>query len=177
MELRQLFDDDNAVSPVIGVILMVAITVILAAVIATFVLGLGEQVSSTAPQATFSFEFENTSDNRAGNLTITHDGGDTIKTKELYLRGQDAETGDMWTDGTPEESFSITWYDLNAGQESPDIAENEITASSSVGDAKATSAGDFAEIGMFSNGSVRVVYQAQKGDNSATLAQWSGPDA
>lgn len=34
-------DDDRAVSPVIGVILMVAITVILAAVIAAFVLGIG----------------------------------------------------------------------------------------------------------------------------------------
>ncbi|MEF8887928.1 MAG: type IV pilin N-terminal domain-containing protein, partial [Haloarculaceae archaeon] len=43
-------DEDRGVSPVIGVILMVAITVILAAVIATFVLGLGEQVSQTSPQ-------------------------------------------------------------------------------------------------------------------------------
>ncbi|WP_338071862.1 type IV pilin N-terminal domain-containing protein [Halorutilus salinus] len=38
-------NDDSAVSPVIGVILMVAITVILAAVIGTFVLGLGEKRS------------------------------------------------------------------------------------------------------------------------------------
>ena len=38
----------EAVSPVIGVILMVAITVILAAVIGTFVLGLGENVSSAS---------------------------------------------------------------------------------------------------------------------------------
>ena len=35
--------DERAVSPVIGVILMVAITVILAAVIATFVFGLGSK--------------------------------------------------------------------------------------------------------------------------------------
>jgi len=40
--------DDSAVSPVIGVILMVAITVILAAVIGTFVLGLGDQVEQNA---------------------------------------------------------------------------------------------------------------------------------
>jgi flagellin-like protein len=40
MNFKQLFtDDEDAVSPVIGVILMVAITVILAAVIGTFVLG------------------------------------------------------------------------------------------------------------------------------------------
>jgi flagellin-like protein len=37
--------DDRGVSPVIGVILMVAITVILAAVIASFVLGFGDSVS------------------------------------------------------------------------------------------------------------------------------------
>lgn len=41
-------DDEDGVSPVIGVILMVAITVILAAVIGTFVLGLGDNISSTA---------------------------------------------------------------------------------------------------------------------------------
>ncbi|MEF8869094.1 MAG: type IV pilin N-terminal domain-containing protein, partial [Haloarculaceae archaeon] len=53
MQLKRLLTDDDAVSPVIGVILMVAITVILAAVIGTFVLGLGDQVQSTAPQASF----------------------------------------------------------------------------------------------------------------------------
>ncbi|MCU4972919.1 type IV pilin N-terminal domain-containing protein [Halobacteria archaeon AArc-m2/3/4] len=41
-------DDERAVSPVIGVILMVAITVILAAVIAAFVLDLGQSQSASA---------------------------------------------------------------------------------------------------------------------------------
>lgn len=46
MNVTNLFEgDDRAVSPVIGVILMVAITVILAAVIGTFVLGLGDSLS------------------------------------------------------------------------------------------------------------------------------------
>ncbi|OYR65297.1 type IV pilin [Halorubrum ezzemoulense] len=40
--------DERAVSPVIGVILMVAITVILAAVIGTFVLGLGDSLQTSA---------------------------------------------------------------------------------------------------------------------------------
>jgi len=72
MELRKLLGDDKGVSPVIGVILMVAITVILAAVIGTFVLGLGDQVQDTAPQASFTFEFA------SEDVTVTHDGGDTI---------------------------------------------------------------------------------------------------
>jgi len=54
MRFKELFADDDAVSPVIGVILMVAITVILAAVIASFVLGLGP--GSAAPTANFDFE-------------------------------------------------------------------------------------------------------------------------
>jgi len=40
--------DERGVSPVIGVILMVAITVILAAVIASFVLGFGDSVDTNA---------------------------------------------------------------------------------------------------------------------------------
>jgi len=50
--------EDRAVSPVIGVILMVAITVILAAVIGTFVLGLGESVEQN-PSAGVTVENDN----------------------------------------------------------------------------------------------------------------------
>lgn len=49
--------DDDAVSPVIGVILMVAITVILAAVIGTFVLGLGQNVQENV-RAGVNAEFD-----------------------------------------------------------------------------------------------------------------------
>jgi len=42
---RKFSKDEDAVSPVIGVILMVAITVILAAVIAAFVFGMGSSLS------------------------------------------------------------------------------------------------------------------------------------
>lgn len=43
----KLRENEEAVSPVIGVILMVAITVILAAVIAAFVFGMGSDVQTT----------------------------------------------------------------------------------------------------------------------------------
>ncbi|MEZ5334842.1 MAG: type IV pilin N-terminal domain-containing protein [Methanolobus sp.] len=49
MSKANQFLDEDAVSPVIGVILMVAITVILAAVIAAFVFGMGPP--EQAPQA------------------------------------------------------------------------------------------------------------------------------
>ncbi|ELY81345.1 type IV pilin [Natrinema gari] len=54
-------DNERAVSPVIGVILMVAITVILAAVIAAFVLDLGGSVGQEA-QAGVSIEVDEEAD-------------------------------------------------------------------------------------------------------------------
>jgi flagellin-like protein len=86
MRLKQLFEDDDAVSPVIGVILMVAITVILAAVIASFVLGLGDQ-NNPAPTADFNFNWENTGSS-SGPLTITHGDGDELSATQTFVRGQ-----------------------------------------------------------------------------------------
>ena len=62
---NKLSADDRAVSPVVGVILMVAITVILAAVIGTFVLDLGSN-QSAPPRAGLSYEEE-----ASGDITIT----------------------------------------------------------------------------------------------------------
>ena len=94
MKLKQLFTDDSAVSPVIGVILMVAITVILAAVIGSFVLNLGQGVQQTAPQASFSFDYEN-----GTNVTITHQSGDSVEAARLNTTGLSATTTSVgWSD-------------------------------------------------------------------------------
>jgi flagellin-like protein len=66
MKIGELFTDEEAVSPVIGVILMVAITVILAAVIGAFVLNIGGS-QDTAPSASFDFEETDT----AGQVEVT----------------------------------------------------------------------------------------------------------
>jgi flagellin-like protein len=97
MQVTQLFtsDDERAVSPVIGVILMVAITVILAAVIGTFVLGLGDQVQQTSPNAQWDWE-EDSSDN----LNITHEGGDSIDAARLEVTGTNADADGSGDGGT-----------------------------------------------------------------------------
>ena len=82
MKLNELFTDDDAVSPVIGVILMVAITVILAAVIGTFVLGLGGQVQNNAPTTDFTFE-----EDSSGNVDITHTSGQAVEVNNLVVTG------------------------------------------------------------------------------------------
>jgi flagellin-like protein len=145
---RKLFAEDDAVSPVIGVILMVAITVILAAVIATFVLGLGDQVSDTAPQASFDFEYS--VNGTSGNLTITHTGGASIPANRLNV-----------TNGTSTKQWDTF------GVSSPDLGPNEdVTAGSSV---------TFENIQ--NDDTVRVVWTNQEGTNSATLREWEGPQS
>ncbi|WP_435178219.1 type IV pilin [Halorussus sp. AFM4] len=100
MKLKALFEDDGAVSPVIGVILMVAITVILAAVIGTFVLGLGDRVSQAQPSATFTFEYDQSNNE----VAIIHDGGDGVTTDQLDVTVGGTTAYDSgsasWTTGT-----------------------------------------------------------------------------
>jgi flagellin-like protein len=157
MEFTNLFGDDDAVSPVIGVILMVAITVILAAVIGTFVLGLGDQVSNTSPQASFSFDFDsNTAGTTCGNddlndatgtdtgeLTITHDGGDGIESSQLSI-----------TDG----SGTNTWQQCGG-------SSGEVTAGSS------------ATPDVDNDDTIRVTWESSNGGDTATLGKWTGPNA
>ena len=94
--------DSRAVSPVIGVILMVAITVILAAVIGSFVLGIGGDVEA-APQASLSIE----AGDATGEVDIAHRGGDDILSSEVSMtvNGNDEGFGTDLTPGS-EETYS-----------------------------------------------------------------------
>jgi len=69
-------DDERAVSPVIGVILMVAITVILAAVIAAFVMDMG---SSQSAPAQAGVDIEENPNNDDMTVTVTTMGDKTTK--------------------------------------------------------------------------------------------------
>ena len=107
MNFDALLDDDRAVSPVIGVILMVAITVILAAVIGSFVLGLGNSVQQTSPNANFQFDFD-------GNIaTATHTGGDSIPSSQLEVVATNTTTfpGDTVSAGSTSNDTDISSAD------------------------------------------------------------------
>ena len=173
MQLKKLFNDDDAVSPVIGVILMVAITVILAAVIGTFVLGLGDQVSDSAPQATLNFEFQNGSA-----VTITHDGGDAIDDNSLsvLVAGTSVYEGDGAAASGNFQDTSVCTNN-NFGGSSVNSVDNwggsstdDVTAGSTVRlvDSDATT-------GDCNGEDIRVVWSSSSGGDTATLAQaeWS----
>ncbi len=92
MDLKRIFNDNKAVSPVIGVVLMVAITVILAAAIGSSVFGQGP--SESAPQANINVVAVNET-----SVKLEHLGGDTI----IF----DSNTTTKITFSNDEESFEI----------------------------------------------------------------------
>ncbi|RLM51485.1 type IV pilin [Halorubrum sp. Atlit-28R] len=117
--------EDRAVSPVIGVILMVAITVILAAVIGTFVLGLGDQLGDTAPQA--SFDTDNVEGTGNGiSFDITKTGGQDLDPSDLTVTvdgtrvGTVADSADSssnpWQSGTTFSFTELTSTDYSTSQ-------------------------------------------------------------
>jgi len=80
-------ENEDAVSPVIGVILMVAITVILAAVIAAFVFGMGSNIGTTKNVAA-------TAQQQGTEIIVTYQGGaDAQSVKYLMFSIDDAITG------------------------------------------------------------------------------------
>jgi flagellin-like protein len=177
MKLTQLFtsDDERAVSPVIGVILMVAITVILAAVIGTFVLGLGDQVQETAPTAQYdasTYDYTYSSNTYTG-LTITHESGDALQEANI----------EVTVDGDPAHSAvaSVGEKSTYAGTDS---ADNSSTVWSqggdiSAGDSTSVLGGETAAVTQVSEitspgvggSTVRVIWSADGGQSSTLLTR------
>jgi FlaG/FlaF family flagellin (archaellin) len=129
---------------------MVAITVILAAVIGTFVLGLGDQVQSSAPNANFQFEYNTT----AEEFTVTHNGGQDVDSENIEISVESASDNAAWSDGSG-----------SSGTLS--------TGSSSTFDY--SSSGDFTSAGS-SGDTVLVIWQSPSGDSSNTIGSSTIPN-
>jgi len=157
MNIKKFLTDDSGVSPVIGVILMVAITVILAAVIASFVLGLGDQADNVQPTASLSFDYDASvnPDNGDGNLTVTHDSGESVLAEDLVTRGDGIAAGDAYND-------SFRW-------DNP--PSNEFGTGSEV------TSGQSIEFAVLSNYDIDIVWDPEDTSESATLGSDEGPDA
>jgi FlaG/FlaF family flagellin (archaellin) len=113
---------------VIGVILMVAITVILAAVIGAFVLEIGDQ-QETAPNTSFDSS-EKILYMRGGNsvdrvnttmVSLSHAGGDVIETSSVSL-SVDGDSG-SWTIDVPEDSPDIRGTVRVPAKPQPDLTQ------------------------------------------------------
>jgi flagellin-like protein len=193
MQFKKLLTDDEAVSPVIGVILMVAITVILAAVIGTFVLGLGDQVSESTPQASWEFSYEegtfgSSADfdandvDYANTLSSATPSNDDLAVDESNADGKltithgggnklEADRMSLsGVSGAHVEGNNIAPYDYG-------FTNNDGNAAPPYSSGDSVTAGSLLEVAVESDETVRIVWTSDGGGDSATIGQWEGPDA
>lgn len=147
--------DTRAVTPVIGIILLVALAVILGAIIGTFGLGLADTVQDYAPSTQFDFNFDSASSGKAcglagvgdsGKLEIEHKAGNKIDETQLTL--------------VDEEGNSANWNDC---------------ASTPVTD---ISSGDKTIPEIDTDDTIKILWESEnKGGDTAVLATFEGPDA
>lgn len=167
---------------------MVAITVVLAAVIGTFVLGLGDQVQQSTPRASFGFSqttetvsHTSTNSSEITMVTLTHESGDSIDETSLSVSvngndayglnkigtGTDPQATNPWNDSGEKvsagSSFEVALYDDGGG-----VVVSDLIEPNNANDGYyTTGAAELAEVDT-----VRIVYNSPDSDNTATLAKY-----
>lgn len=148
MQLSSLGADEGAVSPVVGVVLMVGLTVVLAGTVHVFVLDLGDRaMQESPPQAAFAFETDHCDGEK---LSIELVGGRTIDADRLSLR-------------SPDLPLSGTWK-RPSGYSTTGVADGTVEP----GDRATVCIDDPAGV------TVTVVWTSESGTESVVLARWSG---
>lgn len=88
---------DRAVTPVVGIVLLLALTVLLAGTIGAFVSGFSEEpAEAEQPAATFEFE-EDISSGGSDSITVEHKNGSPILAENLYVKVDDATCSESGT--------------------------------------------------------------------------------
>jgi FlaG/FlaF family flagellin (archaellin) len=134
---------------------MVAITVILAAVIAAFVLGLGD-TNSTTPSVTWEYDY---------------DGSDKV---DVTMTGGESFTADR---------VSVTGSVLASSSDSGELGEgDDLTAATDISSGDTISAGDSFTVDLDDSGTsdefeLEIIFTSEDGGTSGTIGGTTGPDA
>jgi len=88
---------ENAVSPVIGVMLMLVVTIIIAAVVSAFA-GSTAQTTKQAPQSVIqgTLYVNGTGSNPTNLIVLTHSGGDELSTAKIQIVIKKGDEFTMW---------------------------------------------------------------------------------
>ncbi|WP_324756169.1 type IV pilin N-terminal domain-containing protein [Haloarcula montana] len=123
--MRDDAGNERGVSTVIGVVLMVAIVVILAAVVGTFVLNIGQQQPQNAPQTAIVADYSKETSPNGEYLNLSVGSGETLQRNELSVTVSDVKdssgndvslTGNPIQTQAPTEISSGTEISINAKQ-------------------------------------------------------------
>jgi FlaG/FlaF family flagellin (archaellin) len=127
-------NNEDAVSPVVGVMLMLVVTIIIAAVVSAFAGGLGSS-QSRIPQVSISAEYS-----VSNGMMISHDGGDPLTIGDFKIlikpsKNFDSIESDAYvtvinqsliSDGTK------MWFDAKGGRTVPRFASGDVAIISAI---------------------------------------------
>lgn len=148
MEPLALLRDEEAVSSVVSTVLMVAITIVLVAVISSFVLDLGAASTSSPPSTALSITQE-----RVGGATtsvvLTHESGEALEESQVSVTVNGEQAKD-WS-GTP------VW------EGSGTVRSGDTANVTTYGSGNTLATGD----------ELRVVWESEDGQQSVTLTDYT----
>jgi flagellin-like protein len=153
---------NRAVSEVIGVVLMVSITVLLAATAASMFLGFQTELGDSGPTLAMSHDFQIEDGSHV--LEVSHTGGDTVDPANVRVTLRNAECV-----GSSLRSTRFTPRGLGS-------TDSQLSASSMLVVSDHTVCHSGGDLDL-SRATVSVVWMSSDGGTSETLWQWRGPRA
>jgi len=159
MDLQSPFTPDNrGVSAVIGVVLLVGLTVLLASAVSVIIFGFSDDLEDETPNMTPSFVFE------SNEVAIDHNGGENIQEGEVVRIVVDTSTSGI--------SASDVSWGPNLNQIDPYTAE--VTGDIETGDRIAVIQ-SVASTDYNSGDQVRLAWSSQDVDSSSVVGTFSFP--
>jgi len=162
--------DDRAVSPVIGVILMVAVTVVLAAVVVGFVFGFSDSVGETQPNTQIDFGY----DAAADELELSHSSGDTLNSGNIgslaiLVEGsvEDLSSADL----DPDSDGTDEWSTISGGEELAPTDDASFRAGETLTTVDTSGTG----IDAGSGDSVELRWTSTNSDSTEIIAEFTVP--
>jgi FlaG/FlaF family flagellin (archaellin) len=148
---------------------MISITVMLAAATGSFILGMGDRIDQTTPQASFEFEYD---ESGYGNLTITHKSGDTLDPSRINVTVDEKfhpAPGNV--SGSPSGTAYSSLRLIERVSDGSGGTEPWVEDTIKTG----TSFTIVSDSDTLTSANVIVMYTAPSGKRTATLAEWDGP--
>lgn len=163
-----LLHDDGAVSPALGVGLVVGIVVVLVSSSAVVILGVGSGEETSSPEAEFSYEYSQVGH---GELRVVYDGGDILHPANLRIDtdGEQFHPAPGNRTGSPS-GPAYRSLALDSAPDGSDWVDSNLTAGMEFGIVGATT-------DSLERATVRIVWEDPGGSRAVVLGEWQGPDA
>lgn len=160
--------DERGVSTIIGIVMVVAITILLIGVFATYVTGFGDELRETGPTVASTTSFDDRWGAEGQYLTITHEGGETVETDALRLEVTGAERYDPSSGSTVGDA--VPQANVIAAQVGTAFSATETIAvdRSTFEDASGTPLSPSERVNL-SGATVMIVYDHGEGDRTDVL--------